>query len=129
MQLSLIGDELNLAFVLGYDSSGYLENANMYRRIDTLGYQNILVFSVDPEQALYRSTFTEVGPNQGDYILSGVSAAGNYYKWVAPVNGISQGNFAPIRRVQTPKRKQMASAGLSYQLHPNLTLYTENALS
>ncbi len=129
LQLSLIGDELNLAFVLGYDSSGYLENANMYRRIDTLGYQNILVFSVDPEQALYRSTFTEVGPNQGDYILSGVSAAGNYYKWIAPVNGISQGNFAPIRRVQTPKRKQMASAGLSYQLYPNLTLYIENALS
>lgn len=128
-QLSQIGDNLNAANVQGYDSSAFLENANMYRLIDTLGYQNILVFSVDAQLAQYRSTFTEVGIGQGDYILAGVSASGNYYKWVAPLNGSPQGNFAPIRRVQTPKRKQMASTGLCYDLHPNWSLFTENALS
>lgn len=128
-QLSQIGDQLNLAYVLGYDSSGYLENANMYRLVDTLGFTNVLVFSVNPQEALYRSIFTEVGNGNGDYVLSGVSASGAYYKWVEPVNGVSQGNFAPIRKVQTPKRKQMASAGLAFQLHPNWMLYTEHALS
>lgn len=128
-QLSQIGDNLNAANVLGYDSSAFLENANMYRLIDTLGYQNVLVFSVDAQLAQYRSTFTEVGNGQGDYILAGVSASGNYYKWVAPQNGSPQGNFAPIRRVQTPKRKQMASAGVNFELHPNWSLFTENALS
>jgi len=128
-QLSLIGDNLNDANVQGYDSTGFLENANMYRLIDTLGYSKILVFSVDPQLALYRSTFTEVGTGQGDYVLAGVSASGNYYKWVEPVNGVSQGNFEPIRKVQTPKRKQMASAGLALDLHPNWSVFTENALS
>jgi hypothetical protein len=128
-QLSQIGDKLNAANVIGYDSSAFLENANMYRLIDTLGYQNVLVFSVDPLLAQYRSTFTEVGIGQGDYILAGVSASGNYYKWVAPLNGSPQGNFAPIRRVQTPKRKQMANTGVNFELHPNWSLFTENALS
>ncbi len=127
--LSQIGDNLSAANVQGFDSSAYLQNTNMYRLIDTLGYQNILVFSVDEQLAHYRSIFTEVGANQGDYILAGVSASGNYYKWLEPINGISQGNFAPIRRVQTPKRQQMVSSGISYQLHPNWTIYTENALS
>lgn len=129
LQISQIGDQLNQAFVLGYDSSAYLENANMYRLIDTLGFQNVLVFSVDPALAHYRCTFSDVGPNQGDYVLSGVSASGNYYKWVAPMNGVAQGNYAPIRRVQTPKRKQMVSTGLAYQLHPGWFVFTENALS
>ena len=128
-QLSQIGDNLTAAIVQGFDSSAYLENTNMYRLIDTLGFQEVLVFSVDAQLAHYRSTFTEVGSGQGDYILAGVSASGNYYKWLAPINGSSQGNFAPIRRVQTPKRKQMASAGISYDLHPNWSLFSENALS
>ena len=128
-QLSQIGDNLNAANVQGYDSSAFIENANMYRLIDTLGYQNILVFSVDAQAAHYRSTFTEVGMGQGDYILAGVSASGNYYKWIEPINGSAQGDFAPNRRVQTPKRKQMASAGLTYDLHPNWSVFAENALS
>ncbi|MEY4992105.1 MAG: hypothetical protein RI948_982 [Bacteroidota bacterium] len=128
-QLSQIGDNLAAANVQGFDSSAYLENTNMYRLVDTLGYQDVLVFSVDAQLAHYRSTFTDVGTGQGDYILAGVSASGNYYKWIAPINGSSQGNFAPIRRVQTPKRKQMASAGISYDLHPNWSLFSENALS
>ena len=128
-QLSQIGDNLTAANVQGFDSSAYLENTNMYRLIDTLGFQDVLVFSVDVQLAHYRSIFTEVGTGQGDYILAGVSAAGNYYKWLAPINGSSQGNFAPIRRVQTPKRKQMASAGISYDLHPNWSLFSENAIS
>ena len=129
LQLSQIGDELNAANVQGYDSTGFLENANMYQRVDTLGYTGVLVFSVDPQVAHYTSSFTEVGTGAGDYVLSGVSASGNYYKWVAPVNGVSQGNFAPIKKVQTPKRKQMASAGFVLDLHPNWSIFTENALS
>lgn len=127
--LSLIGDSLNAAFISGFDSTTFLENANMYRKIDTLGFQDVLVFSVDPQAANYRGTFTDVGPGAGDYILGGVSASGNFYKWVAPINGISQGNYAPIRRVQTPKRNQLASVGFEYKIHPNWKLYTENALS
>ena len=128
-QLSQIGDSIQDAYLMGYDSTGYLENANMYRLIDTNGFENILVFSVDPQVGVYKSIFTEVTQGEGDYILEGVSASGNYYKWIEPINGISQGNFAPIRKVQTPRRNQLATSGMSIALSPKLSVYTENAIS
>ena len=129
LQLSQIGDTLSQAFIVGYDSTAFLENTNMYRLIDTLGFENVLVFSVDEQVAFYKSVFTEVGMNQGDYILAGVTASGNFYKWVAPVNGMPQGNFAPFRKVQTPQRNQLATAAMSIALSPRITFFTENAIS
>ena len=129
LSLSQIGDQLNTAAIPGYENIGFLENANMYQMIDSLGYDSIFVLSVNPQLAHYRCTFTQVGAQQGDYILAGINASGAYYQWVKPENGVSQGNYAPIRRVETPQRKQMLSSGLALQLTPRLKIYTENTLS
>ena len=129
LSLSQIGDQLSTAAIPGYENVGFLENANMYQMIDSLGVDSIFVFSVDPQLAIYRCTFTQVGALQGDYILAGINASGAYYQWIAPINGVSQGNYAPIRKVETPQRKQMLSSGLALQLTPKWKLYTENALS
>jgi len=66
--LSQIGDELNTAAVPGYENVGFLENANMYQMIDSLGYDSIFVLSVNPQLAQYRCTFTQVGAQQGDSV-------------------------------------------------------------
>ncbi|MEN9742518.1 MAG: hypothetical protein RLZZ65_323 [Bacteroidota bacterium] len=129
LSLSQIGDQLNTAFVPGYENVGFLENVNMYKLTDTLGMDSVFVFSVDPSLAVYRCVFSQVGAQQGDYILAGINASGAYYQWVAPINGVPQGNFAPIRRVETPQRKQMISSGFTLQLQPKWKFYTENALS
>lgn len=127
--LSQIGDQLSNASVPGFDNVGFLENANMYQMIDTLGFDSVFVLSVNPQLATYRCTFTQVGEHQGDYVQVGINASGVFYQWVQPENGIPQGNFAPLRKVETPQRKQMLSTGFSYQLNSKWRIFTENTLS
>jgi hypothetical protein len=127
--LSQIGDDLSQARVNSIDSVGFIENQILYRLTDSLGYDSVLVFSVLPTEAKYRATFQLVGNNQGDYILDSYNALGKVYKWIAPVNGIPQGNFAPARLIITPKQKQVVSAGAAYKISKSLTIETENALS
>src|SRR5690606_331447 len=66
------------------------------------------VFSNNPEDELYRVTFSQVGPNQGDYALSSINAINNIYEYVAPIAGISQGNYEPIVQLVAPTKLQIA---------------------
>lgn len=127
--LSQIGDQLSLAVVNSIDSVGFLENQILYALIDSLGYDSILVFSVNAGTAMYRASFQFVGENKGDYVLDSYNALGKVYKWVAPVGGIPQGDFSPNRSVITPKQKQLMSSGIQYQLGKNQFFETELAIS
>ncbi len=127
--LSQIGDDLSQAVVNSIDSVGYSENQLLYQLIDSLTFDSVLVFSVDPALAHYRASFQYVGQNKGDYVLDSYNALGKVYKWVAPVAGIQQGDFSPNRSVITPKQKQMVSAGIQFQVSPTMRIETESALS
>ncbi|HLU86855.1 MAG TPA: hypothetical protein VKZ44_03805, partial [Taishania sp.] len=132
--LSEIGDTLTLARISSIDSVGYVDNQVMYRMVDSLGYDSILVHSVNPTEAVYRATFMHVGTNKGNYILSSYIATGKVFKWVAPVGGIPQGDYEPSRIMITPKKKQMVSSGIKYRMNRYLTAetefsYTENDLN
>ncbi|NCA22902.1 MAG: hypothetical protein EBS86_17475, partial [Crocinitomicaceae bacterium] len=109
--LSEIGDNLNLARISSIDSVGFIENQILYRITDSLSYDSVLVFSVNPNQAKYRATFQLVGGNKGNYVLDSYNALGKVYKWVEPINGIPQGQYAPSRLIVTPKQNQVVSSG------------------
>jgi hypothetical protein len=126
-QLSGIGDSLNKARSSSIDSIGYIDNQVLYKLVDSLGYDSVLVYSVSPESALYRAVFELVGSNMGNYVFSNFNALGRVYKWVAPVAGIPQGNYAASRLIVTPKQKQMVTAGLSYKIRKGLVLENEVA--
>ncbi len=127
--LSQIGDTLDLARTSSIDSIGFFDNQNIYKLIDSLGYDSILVYSVHPDSALYRATFQFVGANKGDYKFSHFNALGKVYQWVAPILGISQGDYDASRTITTPKQRQMVTAGVKFQLTKNLRLETEVAYS
>ncbi len=127
MQLSTIGDSLELARVSSIDSVGFAENQLLYRITDSLGYDSVLVFSVDPAQAIFRASFQYVGSGNGDYVLDNYNALGKVFRWVAPVNGVRQGDHEPSRLINTPKKRQMVTTGASYKLTGKLTLETELA--
>ena len=127
--LSAIGDSLQLAQINSIDSVGFLENQNLYKLIDSLGYDSILVYSVAPDSAFFRAVFTFVGAGNGDYILSNYNALGKVYKWVAPIAGVHQGDYMPSRLMITPKRKQMINSGVAIQLTPKLKLESDLAYS
>ena len=127
--LSEIGDTLSLARTTSIDSIGYFENQNLYKLVDSLGYDSVLVYSVNPDSALYRATFEFVGAGKGDYILSNYNALGKVYRWVQPVGGIPQGDYQPSRLIVTPKQRQMITAGIKWKLTKKLYLETELAYS
>lgn len=128
-QISMIGDNLNQAVVNGITEVGFRDNQIMYRMVDSLGYDSVMVFSVNPEQAVYSVVFSQVGQGQGDYVFDRFTALGRVFKWVEPVNGIAQGNFRPVRLVITPKQRQMVTSGLELDLGKDLKLFTEMAVS
>lgn len=79
------------------------ENRILYRK-ELISGNEAFVFSNDPNDELYRVTFTLVGDNQGDYILSSINAINNIYEYV----GVNQGNFAPIIQLVAPTKLQIA---------------------
>lgn len=121
--LSNIGDSLQNAFVSGarLSENGYNPKVIQYAKLDTITNNNriysIYNYSTNPSKALYLLSFTEVGAGRGDYIVAVNNAAnGRVYQWLAPdsITGKSRGNYAPITKLNTPKRQQLFSAGADY---------------
>lgn len=127
--LAQIGDSIDLARTNSIDSIGYFENQVLYKMIDSLGYDSVMVYSANQDSAFFRVIFSQVGSGKGDYVFSNFNALGRVYKWVTPIAGVSQGDYAPSRLMITPKQKQMITTGLSYRLRKNLILETEMAYS
>ncbi len=128
-QLASIGDTLDLARISSVDSIGYFENQNLYALIDSLGIDSVLLYTASTDSAYFRATFEFVGAGNGDYVFSHFNALGKVYKWVAPIGGVSQGDYAPSRLIITPKQKQMVTSGVDIAITKKLKLYTELAYS
>ena len=81
--LENIGDNIDLAIGSGIDSIGFNENFNMYKKIDSLGYE-LYQYSNNQQEAIYQLVFSNVGDGNGDYILKENNALGKIFEWVAP---------------------------------------------
>ena len=88
-----------------------------------------MVFSVDPDSAVYRVYFEFVGMGNGDYVLDEYNALGKVYRWVAPVSGVSQGDYVSSRSIITPKKQQMLSSGVKWNYSKNSVIESEWAIS
>ena len=127
--LASIGDTLALARTSSIDSIGYFDNQNLYKLVDSLGVDSVLVYSVHVDSAFYRATFEFVGAGKGDYVLSNYNALGKVYKWVQPIGGVPQGDYQPSRLIVTPKQRQLVTIGANVRLARGLYLETEFAYS
>jgi hypothetical protein len=87
------------------------------------------MYSTNPDSAHYHVGFSLVEYGKGDYILTQNMINGRVYAWVAPVNGVSQGNYAPVILLVTPKRTQMYTLAVDYSPFPNTSFSVEGALS
>lgn len=99
------------------------ENQIYYKLVDTIvngiHYDSVLIYSTD-SSARYRAGFTYVGKNKGHYVQTGSTANGRVFKWVAPVDGIPQGDFEPIKRIIPPMKHTVAASTLSYYITSRL---------
>lgn len=85
----------------------YNENRILYKK-EMINGVEAYVFSNNPDDELYRVTFSQVGSNQGNYIVSSINAINNIYEYVEPIAGIPQGNFNPIVQLVAPTKLQIA---------------------
>ena len=115
-QLAAAGDQWNALRFSSIRPYSGLPGEFPYRLTDSLGLDSILVYSpADSQSTRYTASFLEVGNGQGNYVLDQRLANGNVYRWVAPINGEPQGNYAPIRRLQAPNQLQVMSQQLHFQ--------------
>ena len=126
--LSTIGDATSSAYYSSADSIGYSSSEIRYKKIDSAG-NIIYVYSTNPEDALYRLSFSAVGANQGNYIQENTLANGRVFKWVAPQNGIPQGGFEPVVLLVTPKKTSMYTFAGEHRNGKNFKIGTELAIS
>jgi len=118
--LSMIGDQSERAFISTADTVEFSPELVLYKKIDTLTasglYEGVFVYTTEATSPVYRVRFSEVGPNQGNYVLSTTLANGQVFRWVEPKDGIPQGNYAPVTLVRLPEKRSMWHLHHSQQL-------------
>ncbi|MEO0043211.1 MAG: hypothetical protein RL329_2659, partial [Bacteroidota bacterium] len=134
--LRLAGDHPENAAVVGWKRAedGFNRDRIMYQLVDTMiqnrRYSNILVYTTQPDSALYLATFTPVGQGRGNYIQAPSAANGRIYRWVAPQSdGTRTGDFEPIKPLIAPVQQRLMTLGSDYQIHKNIKVFGELALS
>jgi len=131
--LNQAGDDLNAAYSLNIDSVGFSTGEIRYAITDTLVggliYDSVFVYSTNPETAVYRLGFSYTGANKGNYIKSISSANGRVFQWVAPIDGVAQGDYDPVVLLVSPKKKQAFSLGGQYKIGKRTNIFAETAFS
>lgn len=127
--LASVGDNLNAAIASTIDSVGYFNDRVLYKKIDTLGYPEVYVYSTNQDSAVYQLSFSNVGNGNGNYNQIQSSANGRVFQWIAPSMGVPQGEYEAVAKLISPKKKQMLSLGFGYEIAKGTIIKTEFALS
>lgn len=135
--LQRIGDQVDQAYVSGIsipDQTGENVGVIFYKLTDTLvnglRYDSVLVFSDNPDSAIYSARFAVI-EGGGNYIRLQGAANGVVYQWVAPdpFSNQPRGTHEPIQLLSTPKQRQLYNFGMDYKLSKNGGLSADIALS
>lgn len=130
--LSSLGDAESQAFYPNADSASFSSDRILYTKKDTivngLRYE-IYEYSVSDSVQLFQVGFTYMGSHKGSYRLQSSTANGRVFAWVAPQDGVPQGDYEPVVLLTTPKLVQMATIAADYHFKPMSFLHTELALS
>lgn len=131
--LAQVGDNLTAAVKESADTSNITENTIRYRRTDTVInnrlYPDVYVQTNNKETGIYRVTYSLIGANMGNYVQESTLINGRIYKWVAPINGVPQGNYEPIIQLIAPKRTALITGLAKTKLGNNMELRTDLAIS
>jgi hypothetical protein len=106
--LALAGDDPNLMTSPSAVPDSYSDNKILYKKVVVDG-ASIFEFSTNPNDELFTVKFSQVGQNLGNYTLTNSATVGKVYTYIAPINGIPQGNYEPIIRLVAPTKVQIAT--------------------
>lgn len=120
--LSAAGDDRTQMVAPSETEESANENRILYKK-ELINGIEAFVFSNNPNDVLYRVTFTQVGTNLGSYVISNSNAINNIYEYV----GIGQGNYEPIVQLVAPTKLQLAVINGSYKPSNNTQMAFELA--
>ena len=126
--LSNAGDDSELMNVPTGTLTTYSENRILYKK-EIINNVEIFVYSNNPDDDLYDVNFTNVGQNQGDYILLTNNAIDNIFEYRPPISGEKQGNFEPISKLVAPEKLQLLTYNSVYEINNNSKINLELATS
>lgn len=106
--LSQAGDDPNLMKAPSAYEDTYADNKILYKKI-IVNSVEAYEYSNDPSTVLYNVKFSLVGNNAGNYIIQNNNSVERIYQYVAPVNGVLQGNYEPIVQLVAPIKLQVAT--------------------
>ncbi len=132
--LRSLGDSINNAFYKVASLDTFSVGKILYKKIDTTfnngaTHDSVFVYSTSPDSAIYNLSFADVGAGKGDYLPVFDGANGKVYAWVAPVGGVKQGEFEAAIFLVTPKKQQLVSVLVDYDLNKKTNITTELAYS
>jgi hypothetical protein len=114
--LQAAGDDMDAMTAPSAVADEFSENRTLYR-METVNGVQVFVYSTNPEDELFNVRFTLVGPNMGNYIISPNNAINRVFEFVAPIDGVPQGNYEPIIQLNAPTKLQIGGINGSY--HPS----------
>ncbi len=126
--LANIGDSIQNAFYPAAFRDSFDVNKILYQKIYS-GTDSFYVYSTDPLLARFSLSFVQVPDFTGNYQADFSGVNGKVYKYVAPVNGVKQGNYEPVSILVTPKKQQLVSLGADYLLTKTMLAKAEVASS
>jgi len=103
-------------------------NKVLYKKVR----QNTTVYfeiSNNPLDSLYEVTFSFMGSQKGDYILTRSTTNGRIFEYVAPVNSIKQGDYSPLIKLVAPDKLQVAVINSAFKPNKKSTFKSEVAFS
>jgi hypothetical protein len=128
--LANLGDSVQNAFYPVASIDTFSASKILYARINLSGSNDsIYYYSTNKDSAKYNLNFIDVGANKGNYIPLLNNVNGKAYQYIAPINGIPQGNYEPATFLVTPKKQQLVNLSTQYQLNDKTVLKTDMALS
>jgi hypothetical protein len=118
--LGTVGDSIRNALYPVVTPDTFAAGKVLYKLIDTtVGgrfYDSVFIYSISPDSARYNLSFSYVGPNRGDYVISSRVANGKVYDWIPRSDGVPQGDYAPVQLLITPKLQQVYTLTAGYQI-------------
>ena len=126
--LANIGDSVQNALYPSAVLDTFAVGKILYEKI-YVGLDSFYQYSTDPVVAKYNLSFVDVNPGNGDYVPDFNGANGKVYRYIAPIAGIKQGQYAPVQILVTPKQQQIVNLGIDYTINKNTLLKTEIATS
>jgi len=129
--LSQLGNVPN-AWFPNVDTAAFYPGEILYQKIDTVVNGEIFTvyqYCTNPQQKLYRVGFSFLGFHKGNYVLLVNQANGRVFAWVAPLNGIPQGDYEPVTLLSSPTLSQMATLGADWFIKENTGFSSELAFT